>query len=585
MSKNVDRNQVLTTTRVCTTLKNDGSWIHTSKQEKEEQDKARMDHAVEARQKSYVLSIAKKFESVDSPTSPTQLSPSDWPQAPTEELIQNGEAQSETTVDNTAAENKEAYADTTVGHSNVEDSKKVAEVYADVHVEPAEQLVATTTAENKEEYADTTAEQTNVEHSEAKVSADGHEEDPVAETADVVGTGESKDTTDVPVVLAVELKLQEEPSIKTEPANATHLEDAGVESTVQPAEESCNKCCPDNDAKDIFEAVTLESSTDTSDVIHATPAEEAALQKSVEPVPDLSVESVSESPTRCAAETAKEGSCEGCPPEQSTEEIVEVVAKVVVESSPETPAVNNATPRDEAAVQDTVEPILDTASESPTQSAAETAVKSVDFEVESTTLTEPVLKTRAEEVIECEVQPVINTVVEQGAEPAPENAADRVMELSIEDALEPVTASEAVAVQNKLSDRAIEMTDALHVEPPAAEAVPKPVEDPKQPHSVESKLNQSDDTNTAEMFQKPREGLQSTHTLKETSDGKAVCSFCDQVIDGNVKIILSEPLVTCHPDCLKCGVCAKVLGDMLTPMFLHDQVIHCDGCFAKALEA
>lgn len=96
-------------------------------------------------------------------------------------------------------------------------------------------------------------------------------------------------------------------------------------------------------------------------------------------------------------------------------------------------------------------------------------------------------------------------------------------------------------------------------------------------------------------------------------DGKAVCSFCDQVIIGNVKITFNEPHMTCHEHCLKvcifcletwfisvvyeqidmhnvdyilqCGVCAKALGDLVTPIFLHDQVIHCGGCFAKALKA
>ncbi|GLD46955.1 uncharacterized protein AKAME5_000122300 [Lates japonicus] len=67
MSKDVDRSQVFKTTRVRTALKNDGSWIHKSTQEKEKQDKARTDHAVETkpaqvRQKSYVLSTAKIFE-------------------------------------------------------------------------------------------------------------------------------------------------------------------------------------------------------------------------------------------------------------------------------------------------------------------------------------------------------------------------------------------------------------------------------------------------------------------------------------------------------------------------------------------
>ena len=35
---------------------------------------------------------------------------------------------------------------------------------------------------------------------------------------------------------------------------------------------------------------------------------------------------------------------------------------------------------------------------------------------------------------------------------------------------------------------------------------------------------------------------------------------------------------------LQCGACAKALGDLLTPMYLHDTLIHCGDCFKKALE-
>ncbi|XP_045894755.1 zinc finger protein 185 [Micropterus dolomieu] len=118
----------------------------------------------------------------------------------------------------------------------------------------------------------------------------------------------------------------------------------------------------------------------------------------------------------------------------------------------------------------------------------------------------------------------------------------------------------------------------------AAEAAPKPLKDPKQSLTKDTKLNQqSDNTNNSEMFQKPVEELEPTQTRNKTRHSKDVCSFCDKIIEGYVKIKFSEPLVQCHPDCLKCGVCAKALGDMLTPMFLLNQVIQCDGCFAKAL--
>ncbi|XP_029303776.1 zinc finger protein 185-like [Cottoperca gobio] len=83
-------------------------------------------------------------------------------------------------------------------------------------------------------------------------------------------------------------------------------------------------------------------------------------------------------------------------------------------------------------------------------------------------------------------------------------------------------------------------------------------------------------------FKRPKEEQQSTQTQNKTRNTN-VCSFCDKMIKGNVKIHLSEPVMTCHPDCLKCGVCAKALGDLLTVIFLHDQVVHCGGCFAKTL--
>ncbi|KAM9348705.1 uncharacterized protein ABDE67_010762 [Symphorus nematophorus] len=277
------------------------------------------------------------------------------------------------------------------------------------------------------------------------------------------------------------------------------------------------------------------------------------------------------------AQPAAESATEGSPPEEATGETIEAVAEVKVESLPETAVVTEAA-GEEAAPQDSVEPVpdlvADTVPELPAQPAAETAVMSVECKVESAAVAEPVLQTRAEEVVESEVQAADNAVVEQSVEPTPAP----VVELSIEDALEPATASD-----DKVADRAIELTDALDVEPPAAEVIPVALKDPEQSHTEETTPNhQPDHTNTSEITQEPVEEQQSTPAVYETRNGKSVCAFCDKTIDGNVRIIFSEPLVTYHPDCLQCGVCAVALGDLLTPMFLHKQVIQCDGCFVKA---
>ncbi|XP_060941311.1 zinc finger protein 185 [Limanda limanda] len=386
------------------------------------------------------------------------------PQEPTEEHIQNDEAQPDSTVANTAEENKEGAADAPVHQSNEGDIESTAEVSADIHVQN--------------------------------------------EALTFSSTGEKKETAEVPAD-AIQVKPQEEPSVETEQANITHLEVATVESTEQAAE------IPQDDAGEVFQAVAavvVESSHDTSDGIHATPEEEAPLQNSVEPIPDLLFDSLADSLN------------------------------------------------------------LNPVSESLNQSAANTKVESEESNVEAAAPAEAGLKTRAEEVPEGEVQPVDDT--------APEEAADPVqVELDITDAVEPVAASEGGAVQSVLPDGGIELTDALDVEPPTTEAAPEPVDVPEQSRSEKAEPKPTD------LFQKSREEQQSQYTLKVTSDGKAICSFCDGIIDGMIKLTFSEPLLTCHAECLKCGVCAEGLGELLRPMFLRDQLIQCDGCFFSRREA
>ncbi|KAM6983497.1 uncharacterized protein LKV04_011446 [Tautogolabrus adspersus] len=562
MSKDVGRKQVFQTTRVRTPLKNDLSWILKSKQPKGEQEQARTEEAVvetkpsPVRQSSYVLSAVKKFE----------------PEAPAEQTIQNGGP--EISIANTIEENKGANADASVGKINGEHIEVAAEVSADILVEEciqngeaqpvssaedaAEQQVANSVAIIKEELADTTVE-------EAKISADATVKDHVLESS---ASMEVKDTTEVHVALPVELKTQEKPSPEPESANATIVEDGAVEPTVQSTEESHP---PEQAAEEIIKSVvevSVESTSDKTDVTDAKPGEDSALQESVEKVAELLAESESESPTKAVTEE----SCE----KDVAEETVEAAA--AVESSLKTPDVNE-TGEEEAAPQGHEEPVPDlvaeTVSVSPTEVAAEPEVKSVECE-ESAASAEALLKTTVEEVVECEVQPV----VEQSVEPAPESAANHEL-----DATEPVTASDTEAAQDKFTYRVIELTDALDVETAADEVAPDPAKDLKETHTEETKVIQDPDViNDSAVIQKPVEEQQPTYTLKETSDGIPFCSYCDKIIDGNVKISFSEPLVRCHPDCLKCGACSKALGDLLTPMFLHNQVIQCDGCFAKALK-
>ncbi|XP_022044058.2 fibrous sheath CABYR-binding protein [Acanthochromis polyacanthus] len=430
--------------------------------------------------------------------------------------------------------------------------------------------------------------------------------------------------TDEAVEAAAEVVME---SLPENPAvnNATPEEEAALQNSVQPVphtqpesptylpnktitEESGEKSPPEQNTKEIVEVVaevvveTLPENV-VEPVNNATPEEEAALQSDVRPVIDTQSESpthpstetapegsreeaapqvqqvsdaLSKPPTQPAAETTTENNCEKCPADQGARETVRAAAEV--ETLLEPPAANNATPGEAAAEQ----PVL----ESPPQPAAETVVESVEGEVEPAAV--EALRTTAEEVVER----VVNSVVEQSVESTPDSAADRVSELNIEDPVKPETTPDTGAAQEDLAATVIKLTDALDVEPPTAESVPKPVEDSEQSHLEEPKVNQQcDDTNTSEVFQKAAQEPNSAQTLTKSGyvsnislDEKATCCFCNEILDGRVKISLSEPLVTCHPECLKCSVCAKALGDMLTPMYLHQKEIQCGGCFMKTLK-
>ncbi|KAG7223265.1 hypothetical protein INR49_015621 [Caranx melampygus] len=525
------RSQVFRTTRVRTALKKDGSWIQKSKEENEEQDEAGMEHTVKTKPAPIGMELKPQEEPLveTKPGKAAQLEDAGVKSTkqPAETRPPEDVFKAEPVVV------VEPLPDTRdVIQATPEEEASVRE-----HKEPDPDLVAESESKSPTECAPEAATEEGCEKCPPEQNTE--------ETVEAVAEAVVESSPDMSDVIQTTPKKEAFLQNKNEPNPELVVESESKPPTTECApeaatEEGCEKCPPEQNTEETVEAVAeavVESSPDMNDVIQTTPKKEAFLQNKNEPNPELVVESESKPPTtECAPEAAPEGHCEKCPPEQNTEE----TAEAVVQSSPEIPAVNNATPSDKAALHGTVEPVYDASSKSPPQPAVETEVKCVEPKAEIKAPAEA----RAEEAVECQVQPVNDTVFEKSTEPAPENSSAGMTESSNEDVREP--APEA----DELCDRAIELTDALDVEPPKTEA-PEPVKDPKQSHPEEPKVNQANNTN---------------------NDGKPICSFCDQVIDGNTKISLSEPLVTCHADCLKCGACAKVLGDLLTPMFLHDQV-------------
>ncbi|XP_053284103.1 zinc finger protein 185 isoform X2 [Pleuronectes platessa] len=62
------------------------------------------------------------------------------------------------------------------------------------------------------------------------------------------------------------------------------------------------------------------------------------------------------------------------------------------------------------------------------------------------------------------------------------------------------------------------------------------------------------------------------------------CTFCGKLVGDDAKITIEHLNINCHPDCFKCGVCDKDMGDLLCSMFLHGGKVHCESCYSKALD-
>ncbi|XP_008425829.1 neurofilament heavy polypeptide [Poecilia reticulata] len=534
MSKDIDRNQVLQNIKVRKATRKDGWWIHSSNNDKVVSE-AKQEPAP-ATKNSLVQSRIKRFQLPGNQTNneADSIKPDDSTKETRKNTTRNSkcqspskQAQEQQPVINTNNEKKEVELKAPAGESNVEQNGGDVKVSADV--------------KNEEQIQPASSTNGNV---------DAAEPPPAHETAEVKEQNLNTDPTNVEDQVSSDLRVKsgttgtaevpaspQEALIKTDTSS---LEDGGetasTQTTTQTTEGSREKSpLP---AEEIVPAaspfIVKELSENT-----ATPEKDIPPQASVEP--NMEFESVSKSPAQPGNETPAEASCEKHPQEQVDNKTVESEAEPEVE----TPDVDNATPREEAPPLNSVQPVACTLPESHD-----------------------------------EIQAADNIVVEQSVEPS---FGDEVhsIDLNIEDALKPVPSADPGAVQDSSDYRPIDLTDALRVEAPQKESVPK-TEVEEQPLREEPDP-QPDDARVSEGLQKPAEELNSTQVPKISSDGTPLCSYCNKIIDGKVKITLSEPPVVCHEECLKCGVCAKALGEMPIAMFLLGKVIHCTDCFASAL--
>ncbi|XP_040904415.1 zinc finger protein 185 isoform X2 [Toxotes jaculatrix] len=64
----------------------------------------------------------------------------------------------------------------------------------------------------------------------------------------------------------------------------------------------------------------------------------------------------------------------------------------------------------------------------------------------------------------------------------------------------------------------------------------------------------------------------------------STCTYCGEQVGHDARITIEHLNINCHPDCFKCAVCSKPMGDLLYSMFIHGGKVHCECCYSKALD-
>ncbi|XP_072519920.1 zinc finger protein 185 isoform X3 [Salminus brasiliensis] len=73
------------------------------------------------------------------------------------------------------------------------------------------------------------------------------------------------------------------------------------------------------------------------------------------------------------------------------------------------------------------------------------------------------------------------------------------------------------------------------------------------------------------------------YSSPSSSTNMSACTYCGALVGNDAKITIEHLNISCHPECFKCGICSKPMGDFLDNMFLHRGTVHCESCYANVL--
>ncbi|MCI4379766.1 hypothetical protein PGIGA_G00232150 [Pangasianodon gigas] len=65
--------------------------------------------------------------------------------------------------------------------------------------------------------------------------------------------------------------------------------------------------------------------------------------------------------------------------------------------------------------------------------------------------------------------------------------------------------------------------------------------------------------------------------------GMTACTYCGGLVGNDSKITIDHLNISCHPECFKCGICSKPMGDFIDSMFWHRGTVHCESCYSNVI--
>ncbi|KAI5624764.1 zinc finger protein 185 with LIM domain, partial [Silurus asotus] len=71
------------------------------------------------------------------------------------------------------------------------------------------------------------------------------------------------------------------------------------------------------------------------------------------------------------------------------------------------------------------------------------------------------------------------------------------------------------------------------------------------------------------------------YSSPSSAETMSACTYCGGLVGNNSKITIDHLNISCHPECFKCGICSKPMGDFIHSMFWHCGMVHCESCYAN----